>query len=283
VESLVLVDVPTRADMEEIEISSRLYVENGAAYMTATVLSRSESDVSTLSPVTFLLTGQRLVTVRYEEPKAISQFAARAQKTPSGLAGGDTVLVGLLEAIVDRLADILESAAHEVDEVSRNVFARRGGKPSKARDFQAVIETLGRKADLTSHLRESLGSLDRLFGFLVTVLQSRSADHELKSRIKTLSRDANSLSDHAAFVSQKITFLLDATLGMINIEQTATIKIFSVVAVVFLPPTLIASIYGMNFNIMPELSWPVGYPFAIVLMIGSAITPYLYFKGKGWL
>lgn len=101
--------------------------------------------------------------------------------------------------------------------------------------------------------------------------------------VKTLARDIRSLSDHASFLSQKITFLLEATLGMINIEQNAIIKIFSVAAVVFLPPTLIASMYGMNFKHMPELEWLVGYPFALVLMVLSAILPYMFFKSRGWL
>jgi magnesium transporter len=146
-----------------------------------------------------------------------------------------------------------------------------------------VLEQIGRKGDLTSHIRDSLVTLERLVGFLGHVAMQRKSGKDLRERLKTLSRDVRSLTDHSSFLSQKITFLLDATLGMINIEQNAIIKIFSVAAVVFLPPTLIASIYGMNFEEMPELDWLFGYPFAIALMILSAILPYLFFKRRGWL
>lgn len=132
-------------------------------------------------------------------------------------------------------------------------------------------------------MRDSLTSLQRVAGFLTHAATQTKMGKDTRARIKTLARDVLSLADHATFLSQKISFLLDATLGMISIEQNAIIKIFSVAAVIFLPPTLVASIYGMNFELMPELKWAVGYPFAIGLMIVSAILPYLYFRRRGWL
>jgi magnesium transporter len=276
--------VPSREEMAEIEVSSRLYTEDEAAFMTALILSNVTGDDAVISPVTFVLAGRRLLTVRHEEPKVFPIFAGRAQKASIGCTSADAVLVGLLEAIVDRLADVVERCAHEIDAISHNIFSRAPGKkPTRSRDFQAVLESLGRRGDLVSNIRESIVTLDRLFSFLAHVAVHRKSDKDLRTRIKTLSRDARSLSDHVSFLSQKITFLLDATLGMINIEQNAIIKIFSVAAVVFLPPTLIASIYGMNFKLMPERDWEFGYPLAIGLMILSAILPYLFFKRKGWL
>lgn len=282
-ESRLGIDLPTKEEMDEIEISSRLYNEDGAAFMTATLPAQADGDDPQMHPVTFVLSGTRLITVRYHDPRAFQTFPLRAEKVPMGCDTGEGVLVALLEAIVDRLADILERAGREIDGISRDVFQHKGAKPTKSQDFQKVLESIGRKGDLTSNIRDSLVTLERLIGFLGQGAMQRKSAKELRERIKTLSRDVRSLADHASFLSQKITFLLDATLGMINIEQNAIIKIFSVAAVVFLPPTLIASIYGMNFEHMPELQWLLGYPFAIVLMILSGILPYLYFKRRGWL
>lgn len=278
------VDIPTREDMEEIEISSRLYYENGAAFMTATLPAQSEADIPQMAPVTFVLAGDLLITVRYHEPQAFRTFPMRAEKVPMGCDGGEAVLVALLEVIVDRLADILERAGLEIDSISRDIFQNSEEDPrTQSRDFQKILEGIGRKSDLNSKVRDSLVTLERMFGFLTQFSLQRKSNRDIRTRIKTLTRDARSLTDHSSFLSQKITFMLDATLGMVNIEQNATIKIFSVAAVVFLPPTLIASMYGMNFEHMPEMEWLLGYPFAIGLMVASAILPYLYFKRRGWL
>lgn len=283
IEALLGIDVPTREEMEEIEISSRLYTEDGTLFMTAILPSHADGDDPEMLPVSFVLSKKTLVTVRYHDPRAFTTFPARAAKVSMGCETGEGVLVALLEAVVDRLADILERDGREIDAISRQVFRGSNGKPTKSQDFQSTLESIGRKGDLTSNIRDSLVTLERLSGFLGQQSIQMKSPRELRERIKTLSRDIRSLADHASYLSQKITFLLDATLGMINIEQNAIIKIFSVAAVVFLPPTLIASIYGMNFEHMPELDWLLGYPFAIGLMILSAILPYVYFKRRGWL
>lgn len=277
------IGIPTRDEMEEIEISSRLYKEGGALFMTAILPAHADGDEPDMQPVSFVLSGQHLVTIRYHEPRAFQTFPQRAAKVAMGGETAEGVLIALLEAIVDRLADILERAGRDVDETSRKIFRRRNGQPTETQDFQATLESIGRKGDLMSNIRDSLVTLDRLAGFLSQYVSDDGDPREHKVRVKTLTRDIRSIADHAGFLSQKITFLLDATLGMINIEQNAIIKIFSVAAVVFLPPTLIASIYGMNFEHMPELDWLLGYPFAIGLMILSAILPFLFFKRKGWL
>jgi magnesium transporter len=282
-EKLLGVGIPTREEMEEIEISSRLYNEDGAAYMTAMLPAQTDADNPVIAPVSFVLAAARLITVRYHEPRAFETFPARAAKVQMGCENGEDVLVALLEATVDRLADILERAGRDIDGVSREVFQHRGARPTSAQDFQTVLGTIGRKGDLISDIRDSLVTLERLISFLGHGAMQRKSAKDTRERIKTLSRDIRSLADHAGFLSQKITFLLDATLGMINIEQNAIIKIFSVAAVAFLPPTLIASIYGMNFERMPELGWPWGYAFALVLMLLSAVVPYAYFKRRGWL
>ncbi|MER8579826.1 magnesium/cobalt transporter CorA [Mesorhizobium sp. M1423] len=284
IETWLGIAVPTRDEMEEIEISSRLYVEDGAYFMTAILPAQTEVDDPLMSPVTFVLAGSRLITVRYHEPKAFKTFPQRAEKVATGCTSGDTILIGLLEAIVDRLADILERAGRDVEAISRDIFEARSTKVSKRnRDFQELLKGIGRKEDLASSVRDSLISLQRLAGFLAHASTQTRMSKDTRARIKTLSRDVLSLADHATFLSQKISFLLDATLGMISIEQNAIIKIFSVAAVIFLPPTLVASIYGMNFDIIPELKWHFGYPFAIGMMVLSAILPFWYFRRRGWL
>ena len=159
---------------------------------------------------------------------------------------------------------------------------QKGGETVKRKYGPEFYEQIGRKGDMLTMARESLLTIVRLTSFHQASGNSKQA-RDLRQELKILQRDASALSDHASFLSNKINFLLDATLGLINLEQNQIIKIFSVAAVVFLPPTLVASIYGMNYDIMPELHWSYGYPFALGLMILSAIFPYLFFKRKGWL
>ena len=284
-ERMLGVDIPTLEDMEEIELSSRLYRSNHALYMTATLPAQSDRDDPEMAPVTFMLAEGRLVTVRYHDPSAFGTFVRHATKTPAAGSSGRSVLIGLLEVIVDRLADVVERAAGEIDAISASIFGRGEGRRARTRDFRQALEEIGRKGDLTSKLRESLATLDRLAAFLAQVIENGTvdADVEERARLATLARDVHSLIDHLEFLTQNIAFLLNATLGMINIEQNGIIKIFSVAAVVFLPPTLIASIYGMNFDRMPELDWASGYPFALALMAVSAIVPLWLFKRRGWL
>jgi magnesium transporter len=185
--------------------------------------------------------------------------------------------------IVDRMADIIERIQAEVDLLSRSIFEMKGGRASRQRRFDVLLKSIGQEGELTSRARESTHSMGRLLTFLTHAANERKEDKLLKARVRTAARDVQSLTDHVSFLANKIVFMLDATLGMVNIQQNDIIKIFSVVAVVFLPPTLIASIYGMNFDFMPELHWLFGYPFALGLMVLSGVLPYLYFKHRGWL
>jgi magnesium transporter len=288
VQAALGVALPTRDEMREIEPSSRLYVEGEASYMTAQVLSRADEPNPMSEPLTFVLTRRALITLRYTDPRPISSYAGRICRQAATCNSADDALVGLIEAFVDRIADILEKAGLDLDTVSRQIFSvGQGGKRTDERDLQAVLRTLGRNDDLISTTRESLLSLSRLIRFLGATLDvndkaDKKLAKDLRLRTKVVVRDIASLNEHASFESHKVNFLLDATLGMINIEQNRIIKLFSVAAVVFLPPTLVASIYGMNFDVMPELKWALGYPWALLLMVLSGVLPYLYFKRKGW-
>jgi len=283
VERALKFNVPTREEQQEIEASSRVYQENGAYFMTATLLYTSEQGDPRTTPATFILAGQRLITVRYAEPRAFPIYVARCNRTETDLKSGPAVLIGLLETIIDRLADFIERLQAEVEGLSHSIFEIKGGAASKQRRFDVLLRAIGREGEITSKARESAHSLGRLLTFFIHAANERKEVKPLQARIRTAARDVASLTDYATFLSSKIIFLLDATLGMIQIQQNDIIKIFSVAAVVFLPPTLIASIYGMNFHFMPELSWWFGYPLAIVLMILAAVLPYLYFKRRGWL
>lgn len=283
IERALKLEVPTREEQREIEASSRLYQENGAYFMTATVLYHTETADPITTPITFILAGNRLITLRYAEPRAFSLFAAKCRRSDPSLTSGTAVLLGLIETIVDRMADFIERIQAEVDQLSHSIFEMKGGTASRQRRFDVMLKSIGREGELTSTARESTHSLGRLLTFLTQAANERKEDKLLKARIRTAARDVVSLADHVSFLSNKIVFLLDATLGMINIEQNNIIKIFSIAAVVLLPPTLVASAYGMNFEFMPELRWIFGYPFALLLMVLSAVLPYLYFKRKGWL
>jgi magnesium transporter len=289
VQAALGIALPTRDEMREIEPSSRLYLENDASYMTAQVLSRSDEPNPMSEPFTFVLARRALITLRYSDPRPVASFASRICRQAATCTSAEDALVGLIEAFVDRIADILEKAGIDLDAVSRQIFSvgqenagRRGEN-----DLQTVLKTLGRNDDLVSTTRESLLSLSRLLRFFGTMLDAndkldKKTARDLKGRLKIIVRDIASLNEHASFESHKVSFLLDATLGMINIEQNRIIKLFSVAAVVFLPPTLVASVYGMNFHSMPELGWAFGYPWALALMALSAVLPYWYFKRKGW-
>jgi magnesium transporter len=283
VERSLNIDVPTREEQQEIEASSRLYHEDGAYFMTATLLYLGDNAEANTTPVSFILSGTRLVTVRYAEPRAFAIFAARCNRQEPNLGKASSVLLGLLDTIIDRLADFIERIQARVESLSHTVFEHAGGVAARQRRFDVVLQSIGREGEVASKARESCHSLGRLLTFLAFTVNEQKEGKPISARVRAAARDVNSLTDHATFLSGKIIFLLDATLGMIQIQQNDIIKIFSVAAVVFLPPTLIASIYGMNFHVMPELDWLFGYPFALGLMVIFAVLPYIYFKHKGWL
>jgi magnesium transporter len=273
VERALGLEVPTREEMAEIEPSSRLYQADGATFMTASLLARRE-DRRADAPVTFILVRGMLITIRYDDLRAFTLFAERAPAL--GIASGSAALLGLLDAVVERLADLLEHAGEEVEQVSDAIFRR-----PKGAEFEALLTDLARAQSLTGKARASLVSLARVFSF-AALAQEIAADRECTAHLRTLQRDGQSLAEHAASQAGHIQFLLDAALGLINIEQNGIIKFFSVAAVVLMPPTLVASIYGMNFHHMPELAWPFGYPMALSLMFLSAALPFLWFKRRGW-
>ncbi len=282
-EDVLMVDIPTRAEMREIEPSNRFYQEKGAYFMTASIVYNIEAPVPLTTPVTFILAGDRLVTVRYAEPKAFPLYMQRVDKGDAPCATGAAIMMGLLEALIHRKADLIERIQDEVERLAQSIFDLRGGKHTRNRRYDVLLKGTGKAGDITARAEESATSLNRLLHFFMQATRERGDDPRIRQRIKAAQRDINSLMDHTRFLSGRITFLLDATLGMISTEQNQIIKLFSVMAVILLPPTLVATVYGMNFHHMPELDWYLGYPVALVVMGISAVLPYVYFRRKGWL
>ncbi|MCX8281318.1 magnesium transporter CorA family protein [Phyllobacterium sp. 0TCS1.6C] len=280
--------IPTHEDMVEIEESSRFYSEAGSQYLTASILYAGENNHHSIAPISFILAGKFLVTVRYSEPRAFTLYTSRATKSGNGLVSencsGVTILLGIIEAVTDRIADILEGVASEIDHNSAMIFRRsEKDRPMTTKNFRDSLTRIGGQGAFLSKIRESTAGVSRLLVYMTAITDQNSYKKETRAWIKSLERDTQSLSTYVDFLSNKITFLLDTVVGLISIEQNAIIKIFSVAAVAFMPPTLVASIYGMNFQFMPELSQVWGYPMALGLMVASAVIPLLIFKKKGWL
>ena len=277
VEKSVGLDLPTAEEMAQIEPSSRLYQEGGATFMTASLLVRSDSDMPVLSPVTFVLNEQRLITIRYEEAKAFTTFAQRALLNPSEVPSGAEGLMGLLDAIIERLAEALERGSEQVQASSVAIFNRPHGAA-----FEPLLTGLARTQSTASLARTSLVSLGRLASFAALAPQV-SERTPVQAHLTSIQHDVQSLTDHSSYQATHIAFLLDAALGLINIEQNNTMKFFALATVLLMPPTLVGAIYGMNFEHMPELKWLHGYPFALGLMVISGLAPFLWFRRKRWL
>jgi magnesium transporter len=277
------IEIPSSEEIWKNHVLNRLYTENGTSYMNAAIITKSESKYPKTSPITFILTESCLVTIRNILPTSFNNFAHRIQHFPQKFHTAASLLEALLEEVIVRVAHNSEVVVEELDTLSHEIFDANtfeDYKTSPSYIMKEILRRLGACADLNSKINESLHSINRMLSFFKNISDSNI---EVYKDISILVTDASTLAQQTAFLADKITFQLDATLGMINVEQNMIIKIFSVVAVFFLPPTLVSSIYGMNFVNMPELHWISGYPFAILLMILFALSPYMYFHRKGWL
>jgi magnesium transporter len=271
------VDVPTLADMEEIEISNRLYREEGVDYMTVVLPGQVPEGGQIAGPVSFILTASQMITVRHHAPRPFDTFPERADRSSAGCASSARLFLGLVEEIVARMADLLEASGRALDGVAGQVFGEGPGS------LRAALESIGREGEALARVRLGLLTVERMLTTFGVWAEERHEGVTLKVHLKGLSRDIQALEVHADFLSGRVSLATDTTLGMVNLEQNKTVRIVSVVAALFLPPTLIASIYGMNFNRMPELGWVYGYPMALGLMVISAGATWAYFKWRGWL
>jgi magnesium transporter len=284
VESRTHIQVPTMQALSEIEASSRLQVNRGVIYLSTPILARSDTPEAFLSPVGFILSPTVLVTVRFTRLSSFDQVAEQIHHDPS-LATNVGVFVALLEAIVDRGADVLEELRSELDQISRKVFrgnpAHRSHTVRSTDALRKTLSVVGAIGERVSQARDVLLGVGRIASFARDIGEEWITP-EFKVRLRAVLKDVASLNEYEAHLSGKVQFLLDAVLGYITIEQNDLFKVLTIASVVGIPPTLIAGLYGMNFKFMPELDWAWGYPFGLALILVSALIPLLWFRWRGW-
>lgn len=283
IEKILSIEAPTEAEMEKFEVISPFYVAKGVNYMTITVLDKACEDYPDSIAITFILTGKYLITTRYDNPKSFDYINLWLIRNKNEVCTHNSILMKIVECIVDCSAEILEKVGNEIDTLLKVVFEKPVDR-KKNDYYNDIIRQVGFTGNIISKNREALVSLNRMITFFSQIDNVNYISRKgSRLTINRISREITSLSEYANFLVQRNSFLLDATLGMISVEQNMIIKIFTVAAAVFMPPTVIASIYGMNFAEMPMLHWPwpYGYYASILLIIVSALAPYVYFKRKG--
>ncbi|TKW61311.1 MAG: magnesium transporter CorA [Blastochloris viridis] len=272
--------LPSKEERDRNFTLSRMFKSDGVSFMIGAVITKTLGPYPEIRPIKFILTEDTLLTIRDIQPTSFENFSTRLMGSNKDFESGPEVLHGLLEEIVLRVAFNADKVVDDLDKLSHRIFDPHNMSEYKELTMRGVLRKLGAVADLNSQIHESLHSVGRMIAFFK---EQQSDNHYLSRKLEVLSGDVRELTKQTGFQSDKITFQLDAALGMINVEQNLSMKILSVFTVFLMPPTLIGSIYGMNFHFMPELSQPWGYPFAIILMLASAIGPYLYFRKRRWL
>ncbi|MEA1833281.1 magnesium transporter CorA family protein [Methylobacterium durans] len=284
--------VPSRQALSEVESSSRLRRLRNGLSLSTPMITFDQAD-SQLKPLGFVLTKDRLITVRFHDLRAYAEVKARLSNGDGPATRSIEVFLLLMEELVDSLADALEEMGADLDALSTRVFdfdagARPGARPGDSRAprrrdiaLRRILRSVGRRGKALGKLRASLLGLQRIVPFVAAECGS-FAEGDADARFETIQRDIASLDEFETRLTENVQFLLDATLGLINMEQNNTFRILTVVSVVGVPPTLIASMYGMNFKHMPELDWLYGYPYGLALIATSALVPIIYFKVKGW-
>jgi magnesium transporter len=278
--------IPTESQVSEIESSSRLAFERGAFYLSAPLVAVDADGEHELTPVGFVLSSRVLLTIHFVPLAAFEAYRDEGIAQPPE---STEALLRIFELIVDRAADNLEHAGAACDELSRAAF-RGGGAGGKATQgtakiaskLSAALRRIGATAEKISRLRDELLGLGRIGAYLEES-GIAGAPRVNAVRLKGIRADIASLTDYEAHLSTKLQFLLDATLGFINIEQNEIVKTLTIASVVGIPPVLIAGIYGMNFRVMPELRWTLGYPMALALIVVSGLLPLWWFKRRGWM
>ena len=275
VEAALGLDLPTPEEMEKIELSSRLYQADGATVLTATLLARADDDHPITTAATFVLAHNVLVSLRYRPLKAFTVFGQRMVQDRA-IRSGAEALLGLLDAVVERLAEVLERGSDQTQASSAAIFDRPRGAA-----FEPLLTGLARTQSTTALARSSLVSLSRVTSF-AGLAEEIASETACQAHLVSIQHDVQALTEHSSHLSSHIAFLLDAALGLINIEQNGVMKIFAVATLVLMPPTLVGAVYGMNFEHMPELHWRLGYPMALILMLISGLAPIWWFRRKGW-
>jgi magnesium transporter len=277
------IQVPSRESLQEIEISSRLRAEGNTLYVSMPLTMQDAATGLAPVPLGFILSQQQLITIRFSDVHAFVEVKKQVEK--GACMNSTAVFSALIDSMVDFIADTLEKMSADLAGVSARVFGRQGAPPPRNKSFTHAlrdsVNAVGIAGDQLSRIRESVLGLQRLVGYVAEMTTDWHVP-ELKSHLKTARQDLVSLVDFESHLSGKTQFLLDAVLGFINTEQNDIFKVLTIVSVVGIPPTLIASMYGMNFHDMPELSWRWGYPYGLALIFASTLVPIIWFKRRGW-
>lgn len=278
-------EVPTLETLSEIETSSRLRSEKDWLRLSIPMIHRKDGFMPALTPLGFILSRDILLTVRFEHMKAfdVPEILSRCPMQ----AGGPSALVAILEVIVDHAADVLEGVGSDLDCLSEEIFETnaanvRRHKPRKdGEQLRLVLRKVGRSGDLTSKIEDMLLGMARMVPY-VAANAAPYLEAGIRAKLKSLQRDIASLNDYERSLTDKFQLLLDATLGLTNINQNDIFRLLTVVSVIGIPPTFVASMYGMNFKNIPEFDWSYGYQFGLLLIALSAIIPIIWFKRRGW-
>ena len=274
--------LPSREETWRNHALNRMQTRDGNSYMTAALLTAVDSQHPKTSPVTFILNPDFLITIREIDATSFLNFQEQFLLNPKRYPQSEDVLEALLDAVITRVAYNHARVIEGLDTLSETIFADHTfdkGNPSMV--MRGVLKELGYLNDLNSKISECLYSIQRLLRYFKETHNRNSP--EKNKDVERLIKDTHSLSEQSEFLSDKILFQLDTSLGMINVEQNLIAKIFSVVALIFLPPSLVVGYFGMNFDKLPMLSWPFGHEIAFVIMVLFAIAPYVFFKYKKWL
>ncbi|UVW28224.1 magnesium/cobalt transporter CorA [Massilia sp. H6] len=271
------VTLPGEDEVQDIEASARYYeAENGDLHLRTDFLLEEDAGPSRVITVAFILSGKILFSVHNDDLPVFRLVRLRARSRPGSIEDYMDVLLDLYATDAEYSADALEGIYEALEEVSSRVLQ----KDFTDQDAAAALNAIAHEEDLNGRIRRNMMDTRRAVSFL---MRGRLLNADQFEEARQILRDIESLDGHTSFLFDKVNFLMDATVGFININQNKIIKIFSVASVAFLPPTLIASIYGMNFEVFPELKWTLGYPFAIGLMAAAIAAPLLYFHRRGWL
>jgi magnesium transporter len=286
IEKCFNIDVLTSEEISRIEVMSPFFKSKEAYYMTLTTISRNDSGHFDGTPFTSVMINNCLITLHYSKMSIIETFINLTKYDTEIYRTPSVLLSALTEVFIHDVGEILEKTGNEADTLIQNVFDKgsRAKDSSPTNNYNDVIAKVGQAGNTISRCRESLVSINRLIIYFTQIEKEKPAYKEHNLRLKHISREISSLTEYANFLSQRISFLLDATLGLLSVEQNMIVKVFTIASAVLMPPTLIASVYGMNFqNMPPEVSWRYGYYLALFLMFISAAIPFRYFKKKGWL
>lgn len=285
-EAVVGARLPNREALSEIESSSRVRAQGGVLFMSTPSAAPPAAGEATGAPIGFILSPDLLATVRYSPLKGFDAVWGRVERGEVVVGGGLDVFVELCEEIVDRLADLLELIAQELRPLSEAAFHAddtRGRKAIRSNQLlRTQLRSVGKMGDRLSDIRDALAGLDRVVAFAAVQTKAWPSAAAVQTRLESVKRDIVSLNDYDSQLFNKIQFLLDATVGLIGIAQNDIFKVLTIVSIVGIPPTLVASMYGMNFKTMPEYDWSFGYPYGLAMIALSAAIPAIWFKLKGW-